>query len=336
MLRLHPLRHHIDLTKARHTPQDMLNRRQIRIKLYQLFFAYYSEDKPDVVQYEKLMLQSFERFRDLYLMLIMLIGEMQGIAIEKIEAGKNKKLPSPEDLHPNTKFVANALLRMIVNSKKVSREAKDRALSWSEHKDLLKGIFRQLTETEDYKEYMASKQRGFAHDREYLLRFFKREMINFESLHDHLEEQTVLWADDLDLAASMVLKTLKSVSEDDDDIALLPLWKEDDDDKAFTLDLWRATLAQGEASEKMIAKAATNWESDRIALSDMVLMKMALAEVQTFDQIPVKVTMNEYIELAKYYSTPKSSTFINGVLDQLFADLKTKKKIKKTGRGLVE
>ncbi|MBL7941349.1 MAG: transcription antitermination protein NusB [Flavobacteriales bacterium] len=314
----------------------MLNRRQIRIKLFQVFFAYYSEEKPDVVQYEKLMHQSFERFRDLYLLLIMLIGEMQGVAIEKIEAGKNKKLPTFEDLHPNTKFVANSLLRMIVNSKKLSKEAKDRTLSWSDQKDLLKGIFKQLTETPDYKEYMASKERGFQHDREYLVRFFKREMVNFESLHDHLEEQTVLWADDLDLAASMVLKSLKSVNEDDDDITLLPLWKEDDDDKSFTLELWRATLALGESSEKLIAKVATNWESDRIALSDMILMKMALAEVQTFDQIPVKVTMNEYIELSKYYSTPKSSNFINGVLDQLFTDLKGKKKIKKTGRGLVE
>ncbi|MDZ4824751.1 MAG: transcription antitermination protein NusB [Flavobacteriales bacterium] len=313
----------------------MLNRRQIRIKIYQLLFAYYSEKKPDVVLYEKMMHQSFERFRDLYLLYLVLISELQSLAIEKIEVGKNKRLPSREDLHPNTKFVANSLLRMLVNSKHLEREAKERTLSFVDNPDLTKQVFKALLETPEYNEYMESKERGFNHDKEHLVRFFKRHIINVENLQDYLEERNIFWVDDMDHAASMVLKTLKAAKEEEDDLKLLPLWKEDDDDKDFTLQLWRKTLSLGEESEKLIAAAATNWETDRIALTDMILMKMAIAEVQTFDQVPTKVTMNEYIELSKYYSTPKSSTFINGVLDQLFTTLQEKGVINKVGRGLI-
>jgi len=161
-------------------------------------------------------------------------------------------------------------------------------------------------------------------------------MINFDRLHDMLEEESIFWVDDLDLAASMAIKTIKTIKEGDDDLELLPLWREDDDDKAFMEDLFTQTLALGEESEAMIKESAQNWELERIATTDRILMKMAIAEAQTFPSIPLKVTLNEYIELSKYYSTPKSHGFINGILDQLFAGLKAEGKIKKVGRGLIE
>jgi N utilization substance protein B len=183
---------------------------------------------------------------------------------------------------------------------------------------------------------MASKERGFEHDREYLLRFLRRELINFEHMHDWLEEIGIFWNDDLDLASSMALKTLKTVKESDNDIELMPLWKAEDDEEEYTKQLFRRTLALGSESEKMISENAPNWEADRIATMDMVILKMALAEAQTFESIPLKVTMNEYIELANYYSTPKSNVFINGLLETLFAKLQSDGKIKKIGRGLVD
>jgi len=209
----------------------MLNRRHIRIKVLQILFAYYSDEAPDARVYEKMLFESVNRFRDLYIGLISLMGEMQSLAIEKIEAGMNKRLPTHEDLHPNTKFVTNSLLRIIANSRKMSAASKEIHLQWRENPDLLKQMFKMLTESDDYKEYMESKERGFEHDREYLLRMFRRHLINFELMHDYLEDVGIFWNDDLDLASSMVLRTLKSVKESDDDITLLPLWKEDDDEE---------------------------------------------------------------------------------------------------------
>jgi N utilization substance protein B len=315
----------------------LLNRRHIRIKILQVLFAYYSEESPDAAAYEKTLHGSFEKFRDLYLYLLQLITEMQSLAIDKIEAGRNKKLPTPEDLHPNTKFVTNGLLRILANSKTLEKECKNRGVTWNENRDLLKQIFKLLQETDDYKEYMKSKDRGFEHDREYLLRFFRRHLINVELMHDYFEELNIFWIDDLDLASSMVLKTLKKVEENDDDVTLLPLWDmENKEEYKFMNDLYRKTLAMGSDNEALIKKYAENWESDRIATMDMILMKMALAEAMIFPEIPLKVTLNEYIEIAKFYSTPKSSVFINGMLDKIFEVLKGEGKIKKTGRGLIE
>jgi N utilization substance protein B len=302
----------------------------------QIIFAYYSEEKPDMAKYEKILFESFNRFRDLYISLLLLPGEMQAKAIEKIEAGMNKKLPTHEDLHPNTKFVTNNLVRILANSKILDKASKEIHIRWRDNDDLLKKMFKSLLESEDYKEYMASKERGFEHDREFLLRFLRRELINFELMHDWLEEIGIFWNDDLDLASSMALKTLKTVKENDNDITLMPLWKADDDEEEYTKQLFRRTLALGAESEKMIAENAPNWEADRIATMDMVILKMALAEAQTFESIPLKVTMNEYIELANYYSTPKSNVFINGLLETLFAKLQADGKIKKIGRGLVD
>ena len=314
----------------------MLNLRQIRIKTMQIIFAYYSEDKPDVVKYEKILFESFNRFRDLYIALLLLPAEMQAKAIEKIEAGMNKKLPSHEDLHPNTKFVTNNLVRILANSKVLDKVSNEIHIRWRDNDDLLRSMFKSLIESEDYKEYMASKERGFEHDRDFLLRFLRRELINFEHMHDWLEEIGIFWNDDLDLASSMALKTLKTIKESDNDITLMPLWKADDDEEEYTKQLFRRTLALGAESEKMIADNAPNWEADRIATMDMVILKMALAEAQTFESIPLKVTMNEYIELANYYSTPKSNVFINGLLETLFSKLMSDGKINKIGRGLID
>lgn len=314
----------------------MLNRRHIRIKVLQILFAYYNEEKPDAALYEKMLFTSIQKFRELYISLIILLGEMQHLAIEKIEAGMNKRLPSHEDLHPNTKFVTNALLRIIAHSKNLEKANKEIQLNWRDNKDLLKQMFRMLTETEDYKEYMSSLERGFDHDREYLLRLFRRHLVNYELMHEYLEDQGIFWNDDLDLASSMVLRTLKSVKDKDDDIELLPLWKEDDDEEEFCRQLFRMTIARGADNEKLIAENTPNWETDRIAAMDLILLKMALAEAETFDSIPVKVTMNEYIELSKYYSTPKSAVFVNGLLDQLIPKLQASGKVQKVGRGLLE
>ena len=313
----------------------MFNRRHLRIKLLHCFYAYFQSTDKDAKIAEKQLFTSLDKMSEMYYWLLTLIVEMQDHAIEKIEAGRNKKLPSKEDLHPNTKFVTNSPLRLLANSKALPAKANDLVISWADEKELTKKIFKEIIETEDYKEYMASSERGFDHDKEYLLRFFKRHMINVELLQDFFEEKSVLWADDLDLASGMVIKTIKMLKEDDSEITFLPLWRDPEDEKNFLNTLFKKTLSLGKKSTDLIEEAAKNWDFDRIALMDQILMKMALAEVQSFKDIPIKVTLNEYIELSKYYSTPKSAGFINGILDQLFTQLTEDGKIKKVGKGII-
>lgn len=314
----------------------MLNRRQLRIKILQALYAYYQSEDTDAAKAEKQLFTSINKMYEMYIYWLLLIVEMQGLAIEKIEAGKNKRLPSKEDLHPNTKFVTNAVLRQLANSKNLRKESETLKLSWMDNMDVVKKVFKMLVETDDYKEYMESKERGYEHDREFLLRFFKRHMVNFELVHDYFEEKSIFWNDDLDLMAGMAIKTIKLMNENDADFELLELWKEPEDEKPFVSKLFLQTLVLGDESAKAIDECTKNWELDRIAIMDIILMKMALAEARSFPSIPLKVTLNEYIELSKYYSTPKSNSFINGVLDQLFLKLKDDGTIVKTGRGLIE
>lgn len=314
----------------------MLNRRHLRIKILHVLYAFYQDEERDVVKTKNALDHSIQKMHELYLLLLMMIGSMQSFAIERIEAGRKKQLPSPEDLHPNTKFVTNRPLRTLANSKNLVKVGSDMGVGWGDHQEMLRKIFRGLLEHEEYQEYMASEERGFRHDREYLIRMFRKHMINMELFQDNLEEMSIFWNDDLDLAASMAIKTIKTIREEDDDVELLPLWREDDDDRQFFEDLFTQTLVQAAENEAFVTKAAANWELERIALMDRILMKMAIAEARHFPSIPLKVTLNEYIELSKYYSTPKSHGFINGILDELFGKLKADGLIKKTGRGLIE
>ena len=314
----------------------MLNRRHIRIKILHILYGFYQDSDADVVATRKALNHSVGKMQELYVLLLMMIGAMQGFAIDRIEAGRKKQLPTPEDLHPNTKFVTNKPLRALANSKKLQKAASDLGVGWGDDQEMLRKMFRSLLEHEEYIEFMASEERGFKHDREYLIRIFRKHMITSEVFQERLEEQSIFWNDDLDLAASMAIKTIKTIRETDDDITLLPLWREDDDDKQFLETLFVESLAQAEVNEILVTEAAKNWELERIALMDRILMKMALAEAKSFSSIPLKVTLNEYIELSKYYSTPKSNGFINGVLDQLFTQLKKDGTIVKIGRGLIE
>ena len=314
----------------------MLNRRHLRIKILHVLFGYYQDEDRDPKRSRQALDHSTQKMQELYLMLLDMVGSMQALAIERIEAGYKKQLPSPEDLNPNTKFVTNKPLRVLANSEHLRKACDAHGVGWANRQELLKAIFRALLDHEEYTEYMASEERGFQVDRESLVRMFRKHMVNFDLFQDMLEEESIFWVDDLDLAASMAIKTIKTIKEGDEEVELLPLWRDDDDDKAFMEDLFTQTLALGEESEAHIKEGAQNWELERIATTDRILMKMALAEARTFESIPLKVTLNEYIELSKYYSTPKSHGFINGILDQLFTKLKESGKIKKVGRGLIE
>ncbi len=314
----------------------MFNRRQLRIKVLQALYALHSDKEGSVEDAHKLLMSAVEKTYDLYLLLLLLIAEMQDAAIERIEAGRMKQQPTREDLHPNTKFVNNKPLRVVIKSKALAKEAANRSLGWANEQDLVKRLFKSLVASEEYAAYMDNEERGFQHDRESLNRMFRKHLINDESLQDWLEEQSILWSDDLDLASSIVLKTIKTIAEDSDDLLLSEMWKEEGDDKDFLEQLFSRTLALAGEHDHAIEEAASKWDLERIATMDLRLLRMALAEARTFESVPLKVTMNEYIDLAKFYSTEKSGAFVNGVLDKLFGAMREDGRIVKTGRGLIE
>ena len=314
----------------------MLNRRHLRIKVLQILYAFFQSKEIDVVKAQNELLLSVERMYDLYLYLLLTIPELKRAAETNNENRKNKLRPNESDLLPNLKWVENSLILKIEESKELNKVSSARKVNWlgAENQEIFRKMFLQVKDSETYFEFMENGLKDFEEDKKFALALFKNEIINSEFLHNYIEDKSIYWLDDIDLCCSMALKTLKTAAPDKE-ISILSLYKEDDDEKEFILDLCRNTIEMDVENEKLIEILAVNWEVDRIAKMDVLLLKMALVELQTCTSIPTKVTMNEYIEISKFYSTPKSNLFINGILDKAISQLTKEKKIKKSGRGLV-
>jgi len=313
----------------------MLNRRYLRIKVMQALYAFFQHENQDVYKGEKELFNSIEKIYDLYAFLLMLLIEIRDFAENSSEEAKNKKLPSQNDLVPNTKFLNNRLIKQLAVNMTLSKESSNRKLSWQNEPELIKKIFNNIKASEEYEKYL-SDEHSYKSDKDFIIDMYKKHIAEFESLVYLFEEKSIYWVDDLRLVNIMVLKTLESFKEDaNEHFSLLPLYK-DEDDKSFVQELFRRTILNNEMNEKLIGDKTKNWEVDRIAMMDVLLMKMAISEVLHFPSIPVKVTLNEFIEISKLYSTPKSKLFINGILDKLIADFKDQKKYTKVGRGLME
>jgi len=314
----------------------MLNRRHLRIKVLQTLYAYFQSNEDNYASSEKSLLQSVDKIYDLYLYLLLSFSELKDIAINRVEENKKKIRPTQEDLNPNLKFVSNKLIEKIEQSKDLRKLSELKKINWigAEKKEIFRKMFLQIKDSESYLQHMNSDDEGYEPDVAFCLDLFKIEIANSQYLYNFFEEESIFWMDDIDLACSMVLKTLKMQVEDKD-FELLPLYKKDDDEEEFIKLLLRKTIAMDKENEQLIDDLTKNWELDRIAKMDVILMKMAITELQIFSSIPTKVTLNEYIEISKYYSTPKSNGFINGILDKSIETLTQQKKIKKTGRGLL-
>ena len=314
----------------------MLNRRYLRIKVYQSLYAYWQSDSSNAARIEKELFLSIERTFDLYVGLLMLFGEMRRLAEQRIEDRLKKHLPTAEDLSASRRFVDNPVLVLLSESPRLQADADKRRVSWVGHNEMLSKLYKQFETSEAFKAYMALPTTTPKKDQAIISELFLEHMANYDQLHDHYEAKSIYWLEDLDLACSLVKRTIEEVGPAEGDLSLNDLTREPAEEQAFVSSLYRRAIDQGEEHEAAIAARASNWESDRIAITDMILMKMALTEVREFPEIPVKVTLNEYIEIAKAYSTPKSKNFINGILDKLFAEMKENGQIRKVGRGLLE
>lgn len=321
----------------------MLTRRHLRIKVMQAIYAHESIEKESIGEGEKKMLKSFEQLFDLFVYQLSFLVEVFDLAEKKIEEGKNKLLPDRDDLDPNTKFIENRLVDKIRNNRDYINNYNRLKINWRhEHFDIVRKIYNDIRTDSGYQNYMDKKESSFKEDQKMLVYIVKEFISDCQSLMNIYEEQNIFWEEDYYAVNMMLIDFIESMKPNDDEFQKLPpVFKDLDDlgkseDKQFAVDLYRSTVAQEDKYENVIASRAKNWEFERIAKIDVILLKMAIAELLNFYSIPIKVTMNEYIEISKYYSTPKSRVFINGILDKLIVEFKEEEKINKTGRGLID
>ena len=312
----------------------MLNRRHIRIKVLQAFYAFFQSNNEDVLKGEKELFHSIEKIYDLYVFILMLFPSLKRQALIQIEEAKRSEYLRQDIDILKTGFIDNQLVDRIEQSKVLQKISKDRKINWEGdvENDLTKKIFKEVYQTDYYKNLLQSESNSFNDDKDALVQLYKKEICNLEKLHHFFDEKSIYWQDDLDHVSSMILKTLKSITENQE-LEILPLWKEDEYE--FTQNLFRKAVLQKEENDAVLQTYSKNWEKERLATMDSLLMNLAMTEALEFSSIPIKVTLNEYIEISKFYSTPKSNSFINGILDRIFEDYKKDGKLVKRGRGLI-
>ncbi|MBR2007222.1 MAG: transcription antitermination factor NusB [Alistipes sp.] len=312
----------------------MISRRLLRIKALKALYAHLKSESESLMASEKTLIASIDKTYDLYFQMLSLIVEVARYADERQQAAMQKKLPTYEDLNPNRKFVENAVVHLIAESDSVNDYLAAHKLSWARYPELIKALYLQLEQSEYYKKYMTSQERSFREDLALVTDFYTNELESSEMLEEVLDEQSILWNDDLGFALIMVTRTLSNMRQSHRDVKVLPKFKSEED-LEFAMELFEKAAVNYDSNLEVIEQFTRNWDIERIAFMDNVIMVTAMAELISFPSIPVKVTLDEYIEIAKYYSTASSSTFINGVLDKVVNTLTEEGRINKSGRGLI-
>ena len=312
----------------------MISRRLLRIKALKALYAHLKSESDSLMASEKTLVASIDKTYDLYFQMLSLIVEVARYADERQQAAMQKKLPTYEDLNPNRKFVENSVVHLIAESDSVNDYLAAHKLSWARYPELIKALYTQLEQSEYYKKYMTSQERSFREDLALVTDFYTNELESSEMLEEVLDEQSILWNDDLGFALIMVTRTLSNMRPSHRDVKVLPKFKSEED-LDFAMELFEKAAVNYDSNLEVIEQFTRNWDIERIAFMDNVIMVTAMAELVSFPSIPVKVTLDEYIEIAKYYSTASSSTFINGVLDKVVTMLTEEGRINKSGRVLI-
>jgi len=315
----------------------MLNRRHLRIKALQNIFAWQMTDKKDLLSSKKALMTSIDNVYEMYIRMLALISEItEYTAVDSIERA-NKHFPTAEDLNPNQKLLHNKFIVLLQKNPEYQSAVNKYQVNWNSEPGFLKTVYNKLKAAPEYIAYLDDKDDSLEGSKEIIKFIFRKIILKNQNIIQAFEDKFINWSVDKEVMQGMVAKTIKNfISEDPFKNKLTPIsadWKED---SKFVEDLFVYTLKNNNEYQALIAERTKNWESERIALMDTILMKMAICELMNFPSIPVKVTINEYLDLSKDYSTPKSNSFINGILDKILGDLKRSNSIKKIGRGLIE
>jgi N utilization substance protein B len=315
----------------------MLTRRQIRVKVMQCIYALVLSKEESLDRQEKFLKVSIENTYVLYLLVMGLFKELHQLATTHVTHSSKTYLSTPDDLYPDReKFLNNKLLLQIVNNEMLGAEIGQRKLkNWYLNEEYVKIIYKEIADHTIYREYMLSGENDYESDKNLMIDLFKEVIAPNEKLYEYFEDDKLTWVDDIPLVNTFVLKLLRKANQHQAEASFLPKLLKDNEDMTFARNLLSKTLLKNSELEKEIEGKTPNWDKDRIADVDAILLKMAICELLYFPSIPERVTINEYLEIAKEYSTPKSSIFINGILDKLVKEYKSDGKLKKTGRGLL-
>lgn len=318
----------------------MLSRRLLRIKTVKALYSYFQSGEESIARSEKELAESIRKCYELYLMLIALAGEVAEVARERIAIAQAKMIPTEEDLNPNRRFVDNRVIARIEESTTLADAMTRYKASWRGQQALVKRLYQDMVEAPYYRQYMQAEvptdpKEAFAADKRLVLDFLANHIEDNDYLEEALEEMSMYWVDDIAYSLGLAMRTIGFLNENSTDLDVMPMYKSEDD-KTYVETLFRKALLNHEEYFGYIDKFTENWDFERIAFMDKLIMLAAITELIQFQTIPVKVTLDEFIEISKYYSTPGSSVFVNGILDKLVVWLTHEGKIVKTGRGLID
>ena len=318
----------------------MLNRRFLRVKALQQIYAYHQAEETDLLGAERRLLDSVDSLYGLFIRQLTFWVEVKSFAERRIEENMHKNFPTEEDLNPNRKFIHNRVLNALEANNDLKKLQEKYKINWSDDRDdFIRGFYNRLRETPEYKEYMISSKDSFGMDKKLILDVIDNHMAEDELLFDYYSDKSLIYNSDYQLGLFLLWKFINELDEKfDENSKIPPVYKTEDDpindDKNFLVRLFRGTLRHADEYQDLVKANISNWDYDRVALMDKIIIFMALTEFCQFHDIPVKVTINEYIEISKYYSTPDSRRFVNGILDKLAVSLAEEGKLVKTGRGL--
>jgi len=313
----------------------MVTRRYLRIKVLQAIYAVEKNPKEDFIVSEKKLDQTISNCQVLSVFFLSLLPEIVQYRSLRMEELKEKIIPTDEDLNPNTKFVDNKVIKQIEENIKIKQFCVDHKIDWSDRYDFVAQMYYEIAHSDSYQTFLSSAHRSYQEDKNFALEILSKIFAESELLHWFLEEKNVHWFDDYNDALLAAYKNIDKFKENQSrETKIIPLFK-NEEEITFYRQLFRKTLLHNNEYQKRIDEKLQHWESERIMEIDTILMKMAICELTHFQTIPVKVTINEYIELAKLYSSRKSGVFINGILDSIVTDLKNEGLLNKMGRGLI-
>ena len=319
----------------------MLYRRHLRIKALQALYSFYTGGTEDLIKGEKELINSINKIYELFIWQLSFMVEVKRFASVRLEENKKKFYPTEDDLNPNLKFINNRVINYIEENKDFVKKENLFKINWSNQQDMVLKFYKEMRDSDYFKRYMRNDKSSLEDDKAFIVKFIDLQLSKYSLLKSYYEEKSVYFSDGFDLVAILLIKFVDTLSVKHNDLSPLPgIYKTEtsqtNDDREFLKKLYRKVILESDSFDEILKGRTKSWDYSRIPLMDLVLLKMAMVELTEMPTVPIKVTLNEYIELAKYFSTAKSKTFVNGVLDKLIRDFKEADKIKKLGRGLIE
>lgn len=319
----------------------MLYRRHLRIKVLQALYSWYSGANDDLPKSERELLLGINKLFELFTWQLSFLTEVQQFAKKRIEENKRKFYPTDADLNPSLKFVNNRVFTLLEQNKDFESKRKLFKVKWTDEQETIRKFYVELQSAEFFKKYLKNEKSSLEDDKKLMVKIVDLLLADFDLLQSVYEEKSVYFTDGYDLVNILLIKFFDTISDDFGPLKALPpilttANAKINDDLNFVEGLYRKVIRNEEDADEIIKSKTKNWDFERIPLMDVILLRMAIVELQEMENIPVKVTLNEYIEMAKFFSTPKSKVFVNGILDNLIREFKEEGKINKTGRGLME